>query len=66
MGKRVTRDPKSDENRQIKRICRTIDSALREKLGLSPVQGINEPYPVPLIEALAFLHAAAAQSYGNQ
>ncbi len=52
------RAPKAEARRQEKRARISIDTALREQLGL-PVPQNYEGYPVPLIEALALAHQAA-------
>ena len=58
MGKKrqVKRPFATSAQRGVRRIAQTLDSALRESLNLPPSLA-EEPYPVPVSTALAFLTA---------
>ena len=54
-----SRDIHSVDRRTAKRLAVTLDSALRECLGLPP-NGCDCPYPVPVETALAYLRLVAS------
>ena len=60
MVKRTRKESKV-EARENKRLCLSIDTLIRGKLGLPIDATLNEAQPVPTVECLAFLYSIANQ-----
>ena len=61
-NKNRARDPLSIPVRQLKRICISVDTLLRQKLCLEVPSHLSDPLPVSEAEVIAFLETVSKKS----